>query len=514
MPKPSVYERALTHVAPDYAMRHYKARAMMAIASGWTGASQSRRSLKQFNVYGYDPDSDIATDLETLRNRSRHLNRNNPIASGALKTKAMNVIGQGIQLQAQLDRDALNMTETQADLWEANTEREWQLFWGKKECHRAGILNGNAICNQVYRQYLENGDVFVTFPRLRRRWFPYSLQLQVIEADRCNNKDFAPNSATQMEGVEKDQTGKVLRYHFSNQHLTTLLGIDRGKIKWQTVEAIDKSTGLPNVVHLYHQDRPGQSRGIPDLAPVIEPLMQLGRYTEAELMAAVVSGFFTVFITSKTGEATLDLSNMEDETGSTTSDDDIKLGNGLVVGLNPGEEVHDSNPGRPNNSFDPFVQAVLRQVGVALGLPFEILIKHFTSSYSAAQAALLEAWRYFTAERSWFCENFLAVVYEVWMYEAVALGRISAPGFFADPIIRQAYLGARWTGPGRGMIREDVESRAAITSIEGGLTTLQEKTAEINGGNWERNHRQRVKEHNARVKDGLIEDKSKKGPEQ
>lgn len=35
---------------------------------------------------------------------------------------------------------------------------------------------------------------------------------------------------------------------------------------------------------------------VPFLAPVIEALKQLGRYTDAELVAAVVSGMFTVFI--------------------------------------------------------------------------------------------------------------------------------------------------------------------------------------------------------------------------
>jgi len=493
-------------------MKHYRARAMMALASGWVGASTSRRSLKQFSVYGYDADSDIAYDLPTLRNRTRHLNRNNPIAAGALKTKLMNVIGKGIILQSQLDRDVLRMSDDDADLLEARIEREWRLFWHGKMCHHAGILKGNGICSQVFRQVLENGDVFVTFPRKKSRWHPYTLRLQIIEADRCNNKDYAPNTSTLMEGIEKNEDGEVIKYHFSNQHLTTLLPSGRREgMKWQLIDAYDRLTGLPNVVHLYHQDRPGQSRGIPDLAPVIEPLMQLGRYTEAELMAAVVSGFFTVFITSKTGESKFDLSDLGDETGATSTDEDVKLGNGLVVGLNPGEEVHDTNPGRPNASFDPFVEAILRQVGVALGLPFEILIKHFTSSYSAARAALLEAWRYFSGERTWFCENFLDVVYEVWFYEAVALGRIPAPGFYTDPVIRQAYLGVRWTGPGRGMINEQVEVRAAGEKIALGLSTRQEETATLTGGDWDRNHRQLVKERKKRIADGLDESVDNQG---
>lgn len=48
------------------------------------------------------------------------------------------------------------------------------------------------------------------------------------------------------------------------------------------------------------------------------------------------------------------------------------------------------NPGRPNPNFDPFVIAVLKQIGAALEIPYEILIMAFSSNYSASRAAILE----------------------------------------------------------------------------------------------------------------------------
>ena len=35
------------------------------------------------------------------------------------------------------------------------------------------------------------------------------------------------------------------------------------------------------------------------------------------------------------------------------------------------------------------------------------------------------------------------------MAEAVARGRIQAPGFFADPAVRKAYTDCAWNGPAR-----------------------------------------------------------------
>jgi capsid protein len=138
-------------------------------------------------------------------------------------------------------------------------------------------------------------------------------------------------------------------------------------------------------------------------------------------------------------------------------------------------------------------------------IPFEILIKHFTASYSAAQAALVEAWKFFSARRSWMADKFCQPVYELVIAEAVAKGLLHAPGFFADPIIRSAYLGSEWIGPPRGQIDQLKEIKAAETRVNLGITTLSEETAQITGGDWERKHPQSTKEHRMRFDAGLGE---------
>ena len=112
----------------------------------------------------------------------------------------------------------------------------------------------------------------------------------------------------------------------------------------------------------------------------------------------------------------------------------MKLAPGMAVMLNPGEDIETANPGRPNPNFDPFVTAILKEVGAALQLPLEILMKHFQSSYSASRAALLEAWKEFKSARTRFGMGFCQPIYMSWLDEAVAIGRIDAPGYFTDPL--------------------------------------------------------------------------------
>jgi len=194
--KPTIVDRVISYFSPESGKQRLKARAQMQLFSSYAGASKTRRSVKEWNPGGNDADSDILPDLQTLRDRSRDLCRNNPLAGGAIKTKITNVVGSGIRLRSNIDHVALGMTEDQADEWEAKTEREWRLFFESKEADAARTLTGHDIVRQVYRQSKENGDVFVLLPRIQRKSVIYSLKLQVIEADRVCNPDHSQDTET------------------------------------------------------------------------------------------------------------------------------------------------------------------------------------------------------------------------------------------------------------------------------------------------------------------------------
>ncbi|MCK5219102.1 phage portal protein [bacterium] len=498
IPKPSALDRAIVSVFPTYGTKRYRGKVALAMAESYTGASKKRRSLSQWFTSAGDADSDILSDLPDLRERSRDLMRNNPLACGAIKTKVTSVVGSGLTLQARINRDILNISEKTADDWERKTEAEWLLWSESKDCDIERQSNFREIQNLSFLSTLENGDCFVLTPTKKRKNNPYDLRVQLVEADRITNKDNSTDTETLAGGIERESDGAIKNVHILKGHPGNLYSKQN---EWQVVPFFGKKTGRRNVLHLYNKIRIGQSRGVPDLAPVMEPLKQLGRYTDAEIDAAVISSFFTVFIKSETGDG-LDLSSMSDETGAKTTDDDYKLGPASILDMGVDEGVEFANPTRPNQAFDPFVLSVLRQVGVALELPFEILIKHFTSSYSAAQAALLEAWRFFMNRRQWLVDNLCNPIYEIWLTEAVANGRVSAPGFLTDPLVRAAYLGADWVGPPRGHIDPVKQNKADGYAEERGWKTGAQNTQE-RGGNWERNHRQRVKEVNARKADGI-----------
>ena len=128
-------------------------------------------------------------------------------------------------------------------------------------------------------------------------------------------------------------------------------------------------------------------------------------------------------------------------------------------------------------------------------LPYDVLIKEFNSSYSASRGALLEAWEAFKMRRKWFVDDFCQPVYEMFLAEAVALGRINAPGFFTDPLVREAWCGARWIGPVQGSLDPKKEAEAALMLIDNAIKTHEQVSREMSGGDWEENVEQLQREN-------------------
>lgn len=468
------------------------------------GASTKKKSLLGWVSRLGSVLEDIEYNIPKLRERSRDLYMGAPLATGALKTIRTNVVGSGLKLNAQIDYDYLGMTLEEADAWETTVEREFSLWADSVHCDAQRMNNFYELQQLAFLSQLMSGDSFALLPVIPRPNMPYDIRVQIIEADRVCTPDklmFKDNKV--VNGVEINFRGEVVAYHIAQNHPNS---ISLKRTDWTRVPKFGPSTGRPNVIHLMESERPEQRRGVPILAPVIESLKQLARYSEAELMAAVVSGMYTVFIKSENPEDNEPFRQVIDDYDQVDPNDEnsYELGNGAIVALGENESIEQANPGRPNTAFDGFVTSICRQIGSAIEVPYELLLKHFTASYSASRAALLEAWKMFRMRRSWLSSGFCQPIYEEFLAEAVAKGRINAPGFFTDPLARKAYCSAEWNGPSQGQIDPLKEVNAAEKRVENGFSTRTRETVEFGNGDFFRNNRLRVVEERLRREGGLI----------
>jgi lambda family phage portal protein len=487
IPKQNLIDKAISFVSPSTGLKRWQARTHMAMLGGYTGARRDRRQTREWNTVSGSADNVTLDDLPVLRDRSRDLLRNAPLATGAVNTLVTNVIGTGLHPQSHIDRDTLRpylKTDDAMEKWESEAECIFTIWANNPDCDITRSQSFTELQALILRSCLESGDVLVLRKYRERPGNPFGTSLQIIEADRVDGGNTA--------GVDIDVDGAPVAYNVLESYEPNANGVK--------IPAFD-ADGRRQVLHIFNRTRPGLTRGVPYLAPVIESLKQLDKYTEAEIMAAVVSSMFTIFVKSESEGGLLPIGENE----PVAKGGDYKLSPGAILDLQPNEGIEIANPNRPNAGYDGFVQSILRQIGVALEIPFEILIKHFTASYSAAQAALVEAWKTFSTRRKWIATGFCQPVYEMVITEAIAKGILDAPGFFSDPFVRAAYLGAEWIGPPRGQIDQLKEIRAADYRVRLGISTLEEETAQITGGRWETKHTQRVREFKMRTEAGLSE---------
>lgn len=483
----NIVDRALCFISPERALTRYRARlqlgALSAFAGGYEGGQTTRRSMLSWFSGTGSANEDQLPQRKTLISRSRDLARNNPFGAGALNLNVSKIVGTGLSMQAQPLKDIIGWSDDEAKTWKKQVEVEYKMWSDSINCDLARKQNFYEKQGITLRSCLESGDVITLLVNKKVADCPYSLRLQTIEADRLGNPGGVADSDTEIAGVRIDENGAPIAYHIYDKH-PGLMGIGISG-RWYTAWG---DYGRRNVIHTFTQLRPEQTRGVPYLAPVIESLKQLSDYSHAELMAAVISSMFTVFISS------------DEEPDPDYDQDDglMRLGNGAIVRLPPGEKADFANPSRPNTSFEPFVLSVLKQIGMALEIPYEVLIKHFSSSYSASRAALLEGWSFFKRRREWLASGYCQPIYETWLAEAVAIGRISAPGFFENPLLRFAYTRATWTGDSPGTLDPTKEVAAYGDAIDRGLITNERASMELYGESWDE------------ISDALIQENRKK----
>ena len=493
----NIFDKTIMALSPSRGLKRMQSKMQyQALANGgYIGSDTSRRAMRSANAVAGSPDKDDLPSLEKLRAISRDLYRNAPIVHGAIDTMRFNIIGAGLTVQSQIDYEYLGLSETVAREFESTAERIFR-FWAESE---------NADVERTSNFYelqtialigaMVSGDIFAGLPYISREDSPYSLAIQLIEADRCCNPNDKMDDETISGGIENDFLGAPKFYHFTKFHP----GGSSFTNEWSALPVFGES-GRRNILHVFEKSRPNQKRGVPVLAPIIEPLKQFTDYTHAELTAAVVSGLFTVFIETESGELPdgMEGENVQD------ANDEMNLEAGSIIGLANGEKVTTANPNRPNTAFDGFTTAVLKQIGASLNLPYEVLMKHFSASYSASRAALLEAWKMFRARRTWFSKKFTQPVYEAVLTEAILLGHISAPGFLEDPMIRKAYCRASWNGPTQGQLNPVQETKAATMRVEEGFSTRTKEASEINGTDFDQNIKRAKSETSQMHESGLV----------
>lgn len=471
-------DAAVSLVSPEAGLRRAEQRMRLEFAQqngrkflnmgNYRGADRSTRGREWFNPTQSSADAALLPELKTLRDRSRDLARNHYAARGALRTITANEIRSGLRPRANIDASWAEISDTQARSAEETLNRlwrEWQCYadYGQR-------LSFYAMQAVVRRTQLESGDTIVARRYKERYGSPLGLALEVIESDRLSNPQgqIMTPDGNQIRGgvvIEKSD-GSERGYYIQNTHPGDYF---QGPIdlNWTYVPRLDRQ-GHWLMRHVYAVERPGQSRGEPFFAPVLNLFAQLDDYVEAEIVAAQAAACFSMFITKDNPSSAVSsfqtMTNVKGEAQTLNY-----LEPGVIEYLNPGEQATAFSPNRPGSNFEVFVKNVIGFIGAGLGLPPQLIMQNFENmNYSQLRGALVQAWCVFTSDQDFLIEQFCQPVWEEFVHECWLRGLVDLPGYEEWPA---AYTQAIWVRPGREAVDALKDAQADAVRVRNGTAS-------------------------------------------
>ena len=483
-------------ISPVAGLRRMQARRVM---RSYLGAEPSRVSS------GRHPRNQAA-DMELLgpfgadrlRAWSRDLVRNNAYAWGVVDTIVSSVVGCGIKAQSQFE------TPSGEDVESVNDQRD--KVWAEwcEVCDINGQYTFDEIQAICQREMVEAGEVIVRLVRTPSVTYrgilrPVPLALELIEADRlAGDKDnyttgLAPKQGNRIvRGVEVDETGKPLAYWIYPDHPLQPYAVSR------TPERIPAN----EIMHLFRRERIGQTRGVTWFAPVVTPIRDLGTYLDNELQASAVASCFTVAIKTDTpigGLIDPDGQDQSDSVGNRYS----QIEPGMVMELAPGESVEGINPGRPASGAEPWINLILRQIAVGVGLSYETVARDYSqTSYSSSRTSQLEDRRRFRCWQKYLIRHLLQPVWDAFM-DAAALSSLDSFPTSSELLSdRRTYAPVEWQTPEWEWVDPQSEQASAQASIDSFMSTYQSELGS-RGKNWRATFYQIAKEKRLRESLGL-----------
>lgn len=471
--------------------------------SGYVVPGSRRKSMKGITATQNSPDVDTVAKLQGMRALSRDLSMNSALGVAILRRHKIHTIGSGLQVQSMVDRDFLKLSSDEATEAERNIEREFDLWAESPNADFDNVHWYGDLQALAYYNMLLSGDYFFmpVWRTAPEAGFPYEMCVKLIDADLV--RDPLITSPVDVQGgVRHNARGQVDGYYVWSgyEYECSVSGVL--KIPTCTFVPLYDSSGRQQIFHVFDPERIAQRRGVPLLAPVADPLKQLTRLSDAELMNALVSNFFTVFVRDQSGMGAMLGPSMtpeetvtgggrygpdQQEVGSRNPADgnDLEMGSGNIFYLDDKKDITVAEPTKTDSSFASFWDALATQVCAGANIPKEQALMHYTTSYTAARAAANDVWRYRMTARTLLTRKMNVPIYLEWMTEAALKGRLSVPGFFDDYGYRRAWSRSAWVGTGQGSLNPSADSTASQTLLDNHLTTHEEEFQTGSGGRWD-----------------------------
>ena len=426
----NMLDRAILAVSPRRGLDRIQAKARAGILMNYDAGGNGRR-LKGFRAPASDADAASLPGRAKLRQRARDLIRNAPFAKRAQSVVTNNVVGSGITPAITGPNKAAAEAASKVILPFLNST--------DLDFHRALDLSAmqTVVCNSVF----ESGEVLAV-RRMRpddRRALPFAVEL--LEVDHLNATILSHAGNEVRDGIEYDADGAAIAYHLYEQHP----GAATRKLSLKT-----RRVPASDVLHIRRIDRPGQSRGVPWLAPVMLTLGEMRDYQEAQILKQKISALLAGVVETGDDGAPEGASGLD------------ALAPGALVYTAAGEKVTFTTPPQVQD-YDPVMRLGLSAVAMGIGITYEALSGDLSRvNYSSMRAGRLEMDK---NVETWQTQMMIGQF-------CAGIGRWAIDAYRLTLNGRLRPIGMSWTAQRRALIDPTKEIPAILKKVEGGLSSL------------------------------------------
>lgn len=456
----------------------------------------------------------LILDHYTLRVNARTAYHDVPQARALVERFKDTVADIGLRLEATPEILQLGLSPKEGEKWSQNVESKFHLFMSDKKQHRSETLTLYQA-QQMYQifQHRDN-DIFIRLYYSPDKNLQSPLQWEFIDPDQIRGDAFTSTFSVNSihDGIKRDDRGREISYKIWMYNKST------GQYNNAVIKARGPKSKRIFMLHGFSPEYAGQGRGYSRLAFALQEFQNITDFSLAHIKKAIMQSSIVAMMENKD----LDPSNPFEEIstnqgagpaanqfGSVPNPDSAAL-NVTENALQPPECYHMpeatlSNPGStmilnaqrgdtlkvhgnnaPADNFDKFVDAFTSYISAAMSMPIEIVLMKFNSNFSASRGALLLFWRIVLIWRGEMAADFLNQLYEMWMAEEIAVGRIIAPGW-SDSRLRAAWLSNGWVGSPAPDIDPSKTAKARKDNLEMGITNLDREARGLNGSDAKTN---------------------------
>lgn len=411
----------------------------------YEAADKSRRGKAFRMAKSTGVNSEVAGALVTLRDRSRHMARNNGWAHRAVQAITKHTVGEGIQPAPDTSGNLEKMQ---------HVKKVWAQWAGTTACDWYEKTTFYGLQELAMRTIVEGGDVLIL-----RRWVmpdqdnPLPFTLQVLEGDQLDHTRNGYNDYGYCRlGVQFNKEGRLAGYWLFDYH--------PGDSYIFATQC--QSTFYPkaDVLHAYEILRPGQVRGLPFGVAGFMKQSDFSDYEDAQLMKQKVAACLCAFVI---GSDEFGTDNPED-----AKDGIERLQPGIIQHLSNAESVEFANPPSVTD-YDAYAGRILQGVAAAYGITYEMLTMDYSKvNFTSGRMAKIDVTANF---RSWqynmMVPQICGPVWKWFISACMIKGELSE------------YIPAEWTAPRIQQLDPVRETDAQVKRIKAGLATPSETIREM-----------------------------------